>query len=55
MEWKDIIEKEKEEEKKSLEDDYQFVDQQLKMIEENKKGLLSLRENLENYEKSLDN
>lgn len=54
MEWKDTLEKENKKTEAELEQDYKFIDQQLNLIEKNREELNEFRDNLNTYEKLLD-
>ena len=54
MEWKKVVEEENKFNQELLDKDYEYIDEQLQLIEVNKKEFAQLKENLEHYEAYLE-
>lgn len=54
MEWKNVIEGEHKIKNDTLDRDYEYIDEQLQLIEVNRREFDQLKENLEHYEKYLE-
>ena len=54
MEWKKVVEAESRAAAEQLDKDYEYIDEQLQLIEANRKEFDALKDNLEHYEKYLE-
>lgn len=54
MEWKKVVEEENKINQELLDKDYEYIDEQLQLIETNRKEFDQLKDNLEHYEKYLE-
>lgn len=55
MEYKNVIEEDQRIHQEELDNDYEFIDEQLNLVEVNKRELDQFKENLDNYENFLEN